>query len=58
MKTIRGGTRSQLHGRVLPGGPLFGKWEKNPRGNLLTVAKAALPSRTPPGHAEKNCGNI
>lgn len=48
MKTIRGGTRSQLHGRVLPGVPLFGKWEKNPRGNSLTVAKAAVPPRTPP----------
>ena len=55
---IRGGTRSQLHGRVLPGVPSFDKWEKNPRGNSLTVAKAAVPPRAPPcrPRGKEKCG--
>ena len=29
MKKIRGGTRSQLQGRVLPGVPSFDKWKRS-----------------------------
>ena len=32
--------------------------KKHCEGRALTVAKAALPSRTPPGHAEEACEAI
>lgn len=65
MKTIRGGTRSQLHGRVLPGVPLFGKWEKIRGGTRSQLRRPLFPLGLPlVGHAEKHvikrgiCGNF
>ena len=55
MKTIRGGTRSQLHDRVLPGVPLFGKWEKIRGGTRSQLRRPLFPLGLPlVGHAEKH----